>query len=985
MAEIRRYVPTRPLDLDQILQEAQHRWLRPTEICEILRNYQKFHLAPEPPVKPPAGSLFLFDRKVLRYFRKDGHRWRKKKDGKTVKEAHEKLKAGNKDVLHCYYAHGEDNENFQRRSYWMLDEQLDNIVFVHYREVKEGYKLGSSRLLIADPGSQLGSPQTSSAPCLEQTLCLVPTVQTSYASSPSTVDWSGQALSSEFEDGDSGEDPGTSSLVQPIHGSVSLKASVPADEATGFLYRGTSSSDWAGICGSRQNVYSMHDQKLYFEQLGGTGSLTQKLIDTRLDTVNTVHDVSRGDRLIHDARGAVQEHDSELVQIQFQNYSGSQGMVTSTAKVENSAQVDGVSNEEAGELKKLDSFGRWMDKEIGGDCDDSLMASDSGNFWNTLDTENDDKEVSSLSHHMQLEIDSLGPSLSQEQLFTIVDFAPDWAYSGIATKVLITGTFLGGKKHSSDLKWCCMFGEIEVCAEVLTDNVIRCQVPFHAPGRVPFYITCSNRLACSEVREFEYRVNPLEISFSVTDKSALEDELRFQIRLAKMLHSGLKKKWLDCSIVECDKCKLVISDEKNDWGRLEEELIVFEGNHVNHRDVLIQNFLKYKLYEWLFCKVHEGGKGLHTWDNEGQGVIHLAAALGYDWAMGVIVGAGIGPNFRDVRGRTALHWASYYGREEAVIALVRLGAAPGAVDDPRSTSPGGQTAADLASSSGHKGIAGYLAEADLTSHLNSLTLNENAIDSAAATNAANKAIQTTVQNVVPSNSATDEERSLKGSLAAVRKSAHAAALIQTAFRARSFRHRQLTENSNDISEVSLDLVALGSLNKVQKMSHFEDYLHSAAIKIQQKYRGWKGRKEFLKIRKRIVRIQAHVRGHQVRKQYKKVVWSVSIVEKAILRWRRRRPGLRGFRTEKTVQNSSSDIEKNDEYDFLRIGRKQKFAGVEKALARVQSMVRHPESRDQYMRLVTKFENFKLANDGNSSSQQGEGSEKEIKQEETPVL
>jgi hypothetical protein len=38
-----------------------------------------------------AGSLFLFDRKVIRYFRKDGYRWRKKKDGKTVKEAHEKL------------------------------------------------------------------------------------------------------------------------------------------------------------------------------------------------------------------------------------------------------------------------------------------------------------------------------------------------------------------------------------------------------------------------------------------------------------------------------------------------------------------------------------------------------------------------------------------------------------------------------------------------------------------------------------------------------------------------------------------------------------------------------------------------------------------------------------------------------------------------------------------------------------------------------
>jgi hypothetical protein len=41
------------------------------------------------------GSLFLFDRKVLRYFRKDGHNWRKKNDQKTVKEAHERLKVSN--------------------------------------------------------------------------------------------------------------------------------------------------------------------------------------------------------------------------------------------------------------------------------------------------------------------------------------------------------------------------------------------------------------------------------------------------------------------------------------------------------------------------------------------------------------------------------------------------------------------------------------------------------------------------------------------------------------------------------------------------------------------------------------------------------------------------------------------------------------------------------------------------------------------------
>ena len=38
------------------------------------------------------GTIILFDRKMLRNFRKDGHNWKKKKDGKTVKEAHEHLK-----------------------------------------------------------------------------------------------------------------------------------------------------------------------------------------------------------------------------------------------------------------------------------------------------------------------------------------------------------------------------------------------------------------------------------------------------------------------------------------------------------------------------------------------------------------------------------------------------------------------------------------------------------------------------------------------------------------------------------------------------------------------------------------------------------------------------------------------------------------------------------------------------------------------------
>ncbi|KAL2530670.1 Calmodulin-binding transcription activator 1 [Forsythia ovata] len=954
--------------LEQILQEAQHRWLRPLEICEILRNHQKFYLTPSPPVRPPAGSLFLFDRKVLRYFRKDGHNWRKKKDGKTVKEAHEKLKVGSVDALHCYYAHGEDNENFQRRSYWMLEEQLERIVLVHYRGVKEGHNLGLPHLLTAaNPGPQLGSSQTSSASWFAQNNSPGLTVQESYTSSLTADDSNEQRLSSEFHDEDSGGNLGDS-FVHSIHGCAPDYTLLSVDKETGCLElsRDNSSSElhegssipgtsyvWADVHGSSKNL-NMQNHKLNSDQKITADFLSRKLIDARLDADKVLQNV------LH-SRDGLSPDTSGVLQV----------VGDSSAAPERSVSVGALVSDETRELKKLDSFGRWMDKEIGGDFDDSLMGSDSGNYWNTLDTANDENEVSSLSGHMHLDTDSLGPSLSQDQLYSISDFAPDWACSGVETKVLISGFFLGERKLSDGHKWCCMFGEIEVPAEVLSDNVIRCQVPFHTPGRVPFYVTCSNRLACSEVREFEYRENPSGKALPLAVES--REEARVQIRLVKMLCLGVERQWLDCSAALCDKCEVktkicaLISGNETPRRNSEEKIALIEADHVNLRDALIQNCLKDKLYEWLVCKKHGGGKGMQILNGEGQGVIHLTAALGYEWALGPITAAGISTNFRDRRGRTALHWASYFGREEAVVTLIRLGAAAGAVDDPTPDFPAGQTAADLASNRGHKGIAGYLAEADLTGRLLYLSVSEGSVDTLAATVSAEKALQTATQEVIPISWAKNEDISLKDSLVAVRKSAHAAALIQAAFRARSFRQRQLVTGSNNISEAPFNLVALGSLNKVQKMGHFQEYLHSAAIKIQQKYRGWKDRKKFLNIRSRIVKLQAHVRGHQVRKQYRKVVWSVSVVEKVILRWRRKKRGLRGFQTKTASEDAPSEVEKKDEYEYehLTIGRKQKIVGVERALERVHSMVRHPEARNQYMRLVAKFENSKLNNEERS--------------------
>ncbi|MED6145813.1 hypothetical protein PIB30_028683 [Stylosanthes scabra] len=842
----------------------------------------------------------------------------------------------------------------------MLDEQLEHIVLVHYRDIKEGSKSSISHPP-ADPVTLACSSQTSSVPSSVKIESPISLFQTSVRSTANEVEQAGPA--SVCDDGHSENGPRALSHAWPIDTSITHSARLLGHEATGFadlmkdpliswssslpsFYPGTGLSSCETIENSSRITFDMNDRELHVEAADPTNQNVQNFRD-RLMTDVYIQPVTGISQAVNQVQ---KEHDLVSLHTQFHHHP----VAATKNLVEQNFQDGGTDNDnpekvESRELKKLDSFGRWMDKDIGEDCNNSLMASDSGNYLKSLDANDEDKEVSSLPD-MHLDMESLSPYLSQEQLFSIIDFAPDWAYVGVRTKVLIVGTFLGSKNLSIEKTWGCMFGEIEVSAEVLAENVIQCQTPLHSPGRVPFYVTCSNRLACSEIREFEYLENPTKSVSHGGVEIKPKDEVRLEVRLLKLLDLGPESMYWKCSVPECENCKLkrtmYLTRDEN------ENFEICESNHMSSRDVLFQRLVSDKLYGWLVFKIHEGGKGPNVLDIEGQGVIHLAAGLGYVWAMDPVVSAGISPNFRDAHGRTGLHWASYFGREETVIALVKLGAIPGLVDDPTSAYPRGQTAADLASSRGHKGIAGYLAEADLECQLSKLTVNENEMDNITTNLATDSAFESA--DTDSSNMTMDEKHYLRESLAAFRKSAYAAASIQAAFRARSFCQRQLANNCSDISEDALDLVA-DSLKKVQKMDHFEDYLHSAALKIQKRYRGWKERKDFLKIRNRIVKIQAHVRGHQVRKKYKIVVWSVGIVEKAILRWRRKSVGLRGFR----VVQSAGTVSGEPEYEFLSIGRRQKSADVKKALDRVKSMVHNPEARDQYMRLVMKSQNFKV--------------------------
>ncbi|KAK7252313.1 hypothetical protein RIF29_36164 [Crotalaria pallida] len=985
------------LDIQQLQIEAQHRWLRPAEICEILRNYQMFQISSESPSKPLSGSLFLFDRKVLRYFRKDGHNWRKKKDGKTVKEAHEKLKVGSVEMLHCYYAHGEENENFQRRSYWMLEQDMMHIVFVHYLDVKVN-KANIGRNVYTDEvasDSKKGSSTSSGFPS-----------NYSSARSRSTDSMSPTStLTSLCEDADSG-DLGQS-LVQGDKSRATDTTYIEGQKAHGMtssdnvmeqsagLHTDSFSVSFPSIPSSSKGNGLEHTvlgnvlgcESALIEEAGGvqslrsnwqvpfednTGNLPKWSLTQSLNLVFGSDDYSAGllGDECHNARpnivsdmfafdGELQEQplqanfSKQLTDAQSQHAlkSSNEYEVPSEACINYALKVKHALLDGEDSLKKVDSFSRWITKELA-DVDNLHMQSSSGISWNTDE-----------SGHV-IDDTSPNPSLSQDQLFSIYDFSPKWAYTESEIEVLVIGTFLKSQPEVATCNWSCMFGEVEVPADVLSSGILRCQAPPHTNGRVPFYVTCSNRFACSEVREFEY-IEGFVGDEDFADCFCSSTEMTLHSRLEELL--SLNSVHPSNQVFEDDMekrnlvFKLISMKEEDEYLSKEKPAVDMDIQKLKER--VLHGKAKEKLYSWLLHKVTESGKGPNVVDDGGQGVLHLVAALGYDWAITPIITAGVNINFRDVNGWTALHWAAFCGRERTVAALVSMGAAAGALTDPSPAFPSGRTPADLASSNGHKGISGFLAESLLTSHLESLKMDD------LKENSGMKAVETVSERVPTPVLYGDipDALCLKDSLTAVRNATQAADRIHQVFRMQSFHRKQLAQYEDDGDELGLlDQQALSLLaSKAGNYGLGEGLANAAATQIQKKFRGWTKRKEFLIIRQRIVKIQAHVRGHQVRKQYKPIVWSVGILEKVILRWRRKGSGLRGFRPDAlTKATNQADPVKEDDYDFLKEGRKQSEERFQKALSRVKSMVQYPEARAQYRRVLNGVDDFRRTKESN---------------------
>ncbi|OEL34919.1 Calmodulin-binding transcription activator 4 [Dichanthelium oligosanthes] len=838
------------LDIQKLQQVVKTRWLKPQEVLQILQNHELFTISHKPPQKPPSGSWFLFNRRVLRYFRNDGFEWQKKKNGKTINEAHERLKVDNMEALNCYYARGGNNPTFQRRIYWMLDPAYEHIVLVHYRDVLEG------------------------------------SISVSARNDSSTSNQNGSASRAEVHNSPGG----TSDLILPCPNSFSPGSAEEVSSRTVTINNETNST-------------------------GGSDFIQHKEALRKLKMQLSLEDKE-------DSYVIAEEVPSNNEHVIFH----------------------GIQNEEPDNCTNFEDIFNGLEfsgdhtKETGTHpCPSAIDVLKNSDTWLEED------QLEAFLHPA-----SMIPT--ENQWFQIHEVSPELAFSSESTKVIVIGDFICNPSLSS---WAMLFGDVKVPVEIIRQGVIRCHTPCLNAGKVTMCLIDGNGEPCSEAREFEFLEKPTKSMINgnripcseAQDIKAHQtptksnDELLLLLNYVQILFDGhgcevFSKFSPQLTYPGCGFLVNQMDIIKKTYGQVDPEKTV---------NSVMEVLLNDKLKQWLSSKCEQNNDGDHLLPKQYHGVTHTIAALGYDLALKPLLSSGVPINFRDANGWTALHWAARFGREDMVVALLNAGAAAGALSHPTSEDPAAKTPASIALAYGFKGLSAFLSEAQLTTHLDSIESKENGKCKA---NGSGDGIRSAVDRISDKSThvhgGTDDQLALKDSLGAVRNAVQAAARIQAVYRVFSFKKKQ---------EMALQNSCL-SVHDTVAVSH--GMQEKAALSIQKNFRCWKKRKEFLKLRKNIIKLQARVRAHQERKKYKELLRSVGVLEKVMLRWYRKGVGLRGF------NSGAMPIDEEVEEDVAKVFRKLRVeTAIDEAVSRVSCIISSPKAMQQYRRMLQRFQQAKV--------------------------
>ncbi|KAK3166361.1 hypothetical protein QOZ80_1AG0044810 [Eleusine coracana subsp. coracana] len=487
----------------------------------------------------------------------------------------------------------------------------------------------------------------------------------------------------------------------------------------------------------------------------------------------------------------------------------------------------------------------------------------------------------------------------ESQWFRIDEVSPEWGFHSESTKVIIVGDFLCNPSNTEERE-------------------------FEFLEKPTMSVVDGNGKSCYEERDFVFHQKPTKSS----------DELLLLLNYVQLLFDGHGCELFSKFNLQLPNLDSGFQVNQMDIGKEAIEPLDHESSVNRVMELLLYD----KFKQWLSSKVEQSSSdGGHLLPKQYHSIIHTIAALGYEWALKPLLSSGVPINYRDANGWTALHWAARFGREGMVVALLAAGAAAGALSHPTSEDPAANTPASIAYACGFSGLSAFLSEAQLITHLDSLESKENANSkdgvSGGGTLCAMDRIWDKCTHV---SGGTNDQLALKDSLGGIRNAVQAAARIQAAFRVFSFRKKQeMAQNNLETYTVSHGI------------------LEKAALSIQKNFRCWKKRREFLKMRKNIIRIQARVRAHQERNKYRELLRSVGVLEKVMLRWYRKGVGLRGF------SSGVMPIDEEVEEDVVKVFRKQTVeTAINKAVSRVSSIIDDPIARQQYRRMLEMYQQAK---------------------------
>ncbi|XP_048883271.1 calmodulin-binding transcription activator 2 isoform X2 [Brienomyrus brachyistius] len=153
------------LPCSSVLPKERLQWNTNEEIASYLISFDRHEewLSCTLKARPINGSMILYNRKKVKY-RKDGYCWKKRKDGKTTREDHMKLKVHGIECLYGCYVHSSVVPTFHRRCYWLL--QNPDIVLVHYLNVLSLEDCGTT--LPCSPADWRDSPRWTQQELLSQ-------------------------------------------------------------------------------------------------------------------------------------------------------------------------------------------------------------------------------------------------------------------------------------------------------------------------------------------------------------------------------------------------------------------------------------------------------------------------------------------------------------------------------------------------------------------------------------------------------------------------------------------------------------------------------------------------------------------------------------------------------------------------------------------------------------------------------------------------